>query len=524
MTDDESTKSPVVPSKRKGDTPARPGKRTKKDAADKEYERIAYGSVKDPTPRKRLNVKRLDLDWTYVGGELAPLVEGQGPVPEKPARKRWQHHGPEPLTDYNLVPDDWSAYDDDIDAEDLEGQVERCKERITDNILPHIFEARLQGLELELDRRVKTAEREAEGLSWNVIKRIQHLRMIGRSLYSQGDPQEKLVTIMALLDAYNTKTLEWTPGLVTYWQKGRQLCQPRPFDWDEYEAVQREIGDIWSFWVEGLMTPGPAPQYPSVTSQREPANPYFNTIRLAVRIPGLQAWAELDFLWDTGACMMNIYQGDLNIIMGANAGDLLGNVPGRWNAVPSVGSIIMAGVGGILAPAVSLVELEITMLDANRQRIIPWTRVQASVNPGVFTPGGTDHRLDGPWLRSLLFLGSAPDNNLNRQVIFSTCKSMALPALNVARVPRVGMAYGAGFFAPPVDPVQLIATPGLPYLPGLLFLYLSQCLQDRIFLLLVLLCLLSQQAYTLLVVHLRLELLYQETLEPRLAFPHDVEE
>lgn len=76
--------------------------------------------------------------------------------------------------------------------------------------------------------------------------------MIGKSLYSQRDPQQKLVTIMALLDAYNTKKLEWTPGLVTYWQKGRQLCQPRPFDWDEYEAVQRENGDMWSFWVEGV--------------------------------------------------------------------------------------------------------------------------------------------------------------------------------------------------------------------------------------------------------------------------------
>lgn len=117
MTDDESSKSPVVPSKRKGNAPARAGNRTKKDEADKEYERIAYGSVKDPTPRKRLNVKRLDLDWTYVGGELAPQVEGQWPVPEKPAKKRWQHHDPEPLTDYSLVPDDWSAYDDDLDAE-----------------------------------------------------------------------------------------------------------------------------------------------------------------------------------------------------------------------------------------------------------------------------------------------------------------------------------------------------------------------------------------------------------------------
>lgn len=28
------------------------------------------------------------------------------------------------------------------------------------------------------------------------------------------------------------------------------------------------------------MTPGPAPQYLSVTSQRDPINPYFNTVRV----------------------------------------------------------------------------------------------------------------------------------------------------------------------------------------------------------------------------------------------------
>lgn len=96
------------------------------------------------------------------------------------------------------------------------------------------------------------AEREVEGLSWSAIERLQHLRMIGRGLIKQGDPQEKLCTVKALIDAYNSKLLDWNPGLVTYWQRGKQLCHPRPFDWDEYEAVQRANGTKWSFWVEGV--------------------------------------------------------------------------------------------------------------------------------------------------------------------------------------------------------------------------------------------------------------------------------
>lgn len=157
----------------KTEEPARPAKRTKRNPADQEYEKIAYGSINDPTPRKILDVKDLNLDRSYVGGEIGPPLEGQGPLPERPARKRWQHKGRRPLVDYALLPADWSAYDDDLDEQyvlpfwiwwtedhlltahrDLEAQIERCKERIADNIMPHIFEARLSGLEWEVDRRV----------------------------------------------------------------------------------------------------------------------------------------------------------------------------------------------------------------------------------------------------------------------------------------------------------------------------------------------------------------------------------
>lgn len=109
--------NPGRSSKRSKKEPGHPAKRPKKELADKEYEKIAYGSVNDPTPRILLDVKHLDLEWSYVGGQRGRPLGGQGPVPEKPTRKRWQHNGPEPLTDYALLPADWSAYDDDLDEE-----------------------------------------------------------------------------------------------------------------------------------------------------------------------------------------------------------------------------------------------------------------------------------------------------------------------------------------------------------------------------------------------------------------------
>lgn len=103
--------------KRRGKEQAKTAKKAKKDPADQKYEHIAYGSVNDRTPRIILDVKDLNLDQSYVGGSTGPPLEGQGPLPEKPARKRWRHDGPEPITDCALLPADWSAYDDDLDEQ-----------------------------------------------------------------------------------------------------------------------------------------------------------------------------------------------------------------------------------------------------------------------------------------------------------------------------------------------------------------------------------------------------------------------
>jgi hypothetical protein len=96
------------------------------------------------------------------------------------------------------------------------------------------------------------AANEPPGLSWNVYQRINCLQLIGEGLVAKGDPEEKVPTVQALLRAYRNKELDWNPGLVTYWRKGEQLCQPRPFNWDEYEAIVDAKGDCWSFWVEGV--------------------------------------------------------------------------------------------------------------------------------------------------------------------------------------------------------------------------------------------------------------------------------
>lgn len=66
----------------------------------------------------------------------------------------------------------------------------------------------------------------------------------------EGGEDNQTVNIKAVMHAYRFEGLELT-GLVTYWVKGKQLCMPRPFNWDEFEAIYKKC-DSRNFWVEGV--------------------------------------------------------------------------------------------------------------------------------------------------------------------------------------------------------------------------------------------------------------------------------
>lgn len=66
----------------------------------------------------------------------------------------------------------------------------------------------------------------------------------------KGDKYEQLPNLKAILKAYREGTLKAWPGLVTYWSDGKQLCQPRPFDWAECEAINRANEGTKAFFTE----------------------------------------------------------------------------------------------------------------------------------------------------------------------------------------------------------------------------------------------------------------------------------
>lgn len=183
-------------------------------------------------------------------------------------RKLWQHDG-EPIEDLNKVPEGWTADEPDLNefettthcsrqhadphSSDIDGQIERCHKRINEGIMPSLFEKRLSVYNQAKESRNKIMEGEPEGLSWEVYRRLDSLKFMRRSLAEKGDGDEQLPNVEALLEAYRSGKLTWTPRRVTYWARGTQLSEPKEFDGDECERIGREYGK--SFWVEGVSWP-----------------------------------------------------------------------------------------------------------------------------------------------------------------------------------------------------------------------------------------------------------------------------
>lgn len=93
----------------------------------------------------------------------------------------------------------------------------------------------------------------SEELSWETVRRVHELEMMKTDLASTTDDSEQLPNIDALLEAYKSGDLDCNTGLVTYWLKGAQISQPRPFDWDEFEAINSHHQACKGFWVEGVI-------------------------------------------------------------------------------------------------------------------------------------------------------------------------------------------------------------------------------------------------------------------------------
>lgn len=112
---------------------------------------------------------------------------------------------------------------------------------------------KMRAFEDAIASRFRMTAVEPTGLSPEVITRIQCLWHIERDHETNGDPLQQLPNVRALLGAYRLGELQWSSeGKVTFWSKGKQIGEPRVFDWDDFEKVAREHNGHKGFWVEGV--------------------------------------------------------------------------------------------------------------------------------------------------------------------------------------------------------------------------------------------------------------------------------
>jgi hypothetical protein len=71
------------------------------------------------------------------------------------------------------------------------------------------------------------------------VQRIEELKRTRNRYLECGDHQEMVPTMDAVITAYGSGELDVykNPELVTYWYKGKQISQPRPFDNEEWRAI-----------------------------------------------------------------------------------------------------------------------------------------------------------------------------------------------------------------------------------------------------------------------------------------------
>lgn len=114
----------------------------------------------------------------------------------------------------------------------------------------------------------------------------------------------------------------------------------------------------------------------------------------------------MEFVYDTGATVMSICRSDLRTLMGPRLGQIESYVPvvGMFNMITGGGNVTR-----------DVIQLECTILNTKRERITPWRAIQCAVDPGVYIEG-ISRRLDGPFLRSMMYTSTIPDGNFDLHI------------------------------------------------------------------------------------------------------------
>lgn len=137
---------------------------------------------------------------------------------------------------------------------------------------------------------------------------------------------------------------------------------------------------------------------------------------------------------DTGASIMTLFEEDFDKLMGPFR-------PPQYPYIPELGNVrVQTGNGVINRPGI---EVEVTLLDAQGKRMCQWLRVPCLLKQREMTRS----RVDGPWIRHVLWNGYAPDGN-HLFYVANAKSSLDLPRRCPARK-TLTTIVAPGVFIPP---------------------------------------------------------------------------
>ncbi|KAI2722585.1 hypothetical protein CBS147332_3514 [Penicillium roqueforti] len=338
------------------------------------------------------------------------------PRQEIPKKQKWPKVK-NVITELEDTPKGWNPEEPDLMPDDFKAQIERCRERIAENIMPHVYRHKMKEFIAKQSQRERLMAREP-GLSWPEAQRVDDLKFTLDQLAGENDEYKMVSTVKAIIARYRSGKLSWNPDLVTYWYSGVQLCLPRPFHWDEYRYVHDKYEGHVGFWVEGILGPGPSMSKASM-------------VRVALRIPKVPAIAvregerkkekgekdpkplsrppffDFPFMDDTGATHMLLFEDDINVLRNLEAES------GPVYPLPrcmGVGVLYLAD-GNRVTSIFREIEVNMWSYDERKWMSPDWQAISACVQSGQSTRAGAD-RLLGSWLRHRFYTGTCPDQSL----------------------------------------------------------------------------------------------------------------
>ncbi|KAJ5715606.1 uncharacterized protein N7483_012787 [Penicillium malachiteum] len=353
---------------------------------------------RDRKVKTKLKYEDLDLEVSYVGKVALPEVK-------RGKKQVWHKSGEKPIIHRGRVPPGWNDHEPDLDLEDYDAQIKRCDERIQEGIMPAVFEWKKEEFQLAKAKRDEEFEG-LQGYSLNVARRIKSLEQIVEGLEKpNGDYFEQICNAKAILLAYRYWTLDWNPGLVTYWSKGERISEPRPFVMKEFNVINLKHEGSKSFWVEGIHGPGPVNQL--LKSQKalmraEHPNDFIRMHDWSLRLPGMNIHHDFEILDDTGCDDLSLRVRDMALLqrLHQDAGH-----PAGTPALKVAGAALVTNSDGTQRPE-DIMFIEANFKDENGEFMTSWDEIICLLaNP----PGAAVvPRLSGPWLRYKLYTASAP--------------------------------------------------------------------------------------------------------------------